>query len=180
MAQIQPELFDTLPYQSAQTTVKTPSLTPSSVQEELIVYTDGACSGNPGRGGWGCVIIDGNEVFSASGGEVLTTNNRMELMAAISALTAVQQNDKWQGRPVLVNIDSQYVKNGITTWIKNWKKNGWRTSDKKSVKNKDLWEILDKLNTTLVVHWNWVKGHAGIKYNELCDELARKGAENAK
>lgn len=168
----QGELFSNEDYQSKKSS--------SNTDNTLVVYTDGACSGNPGRGGWGCVIIADGQVMSAYGGEVLTTNNRMELLAAISALSAITQKAEWSGRSILVNIDSQYVKNGITTWIKNWKKNGWRTSDKKPVKNKDLWELLDDLNTTLAVKWNWVKGHAGVKYNELCDELARKGAVEAK
>jgi ribonuclease HI len=141
-------------------------------QEPIVVYTDGACSGNPGRGGWGAVIIvDGNE-HTMSGGEKLTTNNRMELMAAIEALEAILEERKWRSRKVTVICDSQYVKNGIQTWIKNWKKNGWRTSNKEPVKNKDLWLELDEVVSKLDIEWRWVKGHAGNKYNEICDKLA--------
>lgn len=140
--------------------------------KEIIIYTDGACSGNPGPGGWGSVIIaDGNEI-PLSGGEKLTTNNRMELFAAIAALTNVAQTPEWAGRPISVYIDSQYVQNGITDWIKKWKINGWQTAAKKPVKNKDLWIQLDGVVQGLNVNWNWVKGHSGNTYNELCDRLA--------
>nr|WP_052296203.1 ribonuclease HI [Treponema brennaborense] len=142
--------------------------------EEIIVYTDGGCSGNPGPGGWGCVILADGTQYTASGGEPVTTNNRMELSAAIAALSAIDQNESWKQRPIRVHIDSQYVKNGITSWIRSWKKNGWRNSEKQPVKNRDLWELLDALNGRLSVSWNWVKGHAGVTYNELCDELATK------
>ena len=145
--------------------------------ESIIVYTDGGCSGNPGPGGWGCVILYDGVQYSTSGGEPLTTNNRMELSAAIAALSAIDQNDDWNKKHVLVHIDSQYVKNGITSWIKSWKKNGWKNSEKQPVKNRDLWEILDSLNSKLNVEWQWVKGHAGIEYNELCDKLATQEVE---
>lgn len=141
-------------------------------QEPIVVYTDGACSGNPGRGGWGAVIIVDGKEHPMSGGEKLTTNNRMELMAAIEALEAVLEERKWRTRKVCVVSDSQYVKNGIQTWIKNWKKNGWRTSNKEPVKNKDLWLELDEAVSKLDIEWRWVKGHAGNKYNEMCDRLA--------
>lgn len=141
-------------------------------QEPIVVYTDGACSGNPGRGGWGAVIIVDGKEHPMSGGEKLTTNNRMELMAAIEALEAVLEERKWRTRKVCVVSDSQYVKNGIQTWIKNWKKNGWRTSNKEPVKNKDLWLELDEAVSKLDIEWHWVKGHAGNKYNEMCDRLA--------
>ncbi len=145
---------------------------PDNSAEPIVVYTDGACSGNPGRGGWGAVIlVDGTE-HPMSGGEKLTTNNRMELMAAIEALEAVVDNRHWRNRKVCVVSDSQYVKNGIQTWIKNWKKNGWRTSNKEPVKNKDLWLELDEAVSKLDIEWRWVKGHAGNKYNEMCDRLA--------
>ena len=140
----------------------------------LVVYTDGGCSGNPGPGGWGCVIIDGEKEQTLSGGEKSTTNNRMELTAAIEALSAVVQNPQYGGRAVHIFCDSQYVKNGITSWISSWKKNGWRTAAKKSVLNHDLWEKLDALSASRDISWSWVKGHAGIKYNELCDELCQK------
>lgn len=140
----------------------------------LVVYTDGGCSGNPGPGGWACVIIDGEKEETLSGGEKSTTNNRMELTAAIEALSAVVQNSQYGGRAVHIFCDSQYVKNGITSWIRSWKKNGWRTAAKKPVLNRDLWERLDTLSASLDISWSWVKGHAGIKYNELCDELCQK------
>ncbi|MBP5156573.1 MAG: ribonuclease HI [Treponema sp.] len=140
----------------------------------LVAYTDGGCHGNPGPGGWGAVIIDGNDVRELSGGEKVTTNNRMELTAAISVLTAISGNGQWAGKTVRVFIDSQYVKNGITSWIANWKRNGWRTAAKKPVLNRDLWERLDALVSTLSVQWVWVKGHAGVKYNEICDQLCQK------
>lgn len=146
----------------------------SKCQPDIIIYTDGGCSGNPGPGGWGCVIIDGNEEACFSGGEKYTTNNRMELTAAIHALDAVMQNSSWKNRPVSVYSDSQYVKNGITSWISGWKKNGWKTSAKKDVLNRDLWIRLDALYSQLDVEWKWVKGHAGIKYNEICDTLCKK------
>ena len=140
----------------------------------LVIYTDGGCSGNPGPGGWACVIIDGEKEEALSGGEKSTTNNRMELTAAIEALSAVVQNSQYGGRAVRIFCDSQYVKNGITSWIRSWKKNGWRTAAKKPVLNRDLWERLDALSASLDISWSWVKGHAGIKYNELCDELCQK------
>ncbi len=138
---------------------------------DIIIYTDGGCRGNPGRGGWGCVIIDGEKEHKVSGGELFSTNNRMELLAAINALSAVAKNENWKNRPVKVFLDSQYVKNGITDWIARWKVNGWKNSAKKAILNKDLWLRLDDLSTTLNVEWNWIKGHAGIKYNEICDSL---------
>ena len=142
--------------------------------EEIIVYTDGGCSGNPGPGGWGIVIIANGEARQLSGGEKNTTNNRMELTAAISALSVIQNTPSFNGKKIIVNIDSQYVKNGITVWIKSWKQKGWKTADKKPVKNQDLWQQLDELNSNLNVEWNWVKGHAGIEYNEICDQLCQK------
>lgn len=142
--------------------------------EEIIVYTDGGCSGNPGPGGWGIVVIANGEARQLSGGEKITTNNRMELTAAISALSVIQNTPSFNGKKIIVNIDSQYVKNGITIWIKSWKQKGWKTADKKPVKNQDLWQQLDELNSNLNVEWNWVKGHAGIEYNEICDQLCQK------
>lgn len=142
--------------------------------EEIIVYTDGGCSGNPGPGGWGIVVIANGEARQLSGGEKITTNNRMELTAAISALSVIQNTPSFNEKKIIVNIDSQYVKNGITVWIKSWKQKGWKTADKKPVKNQDLWQQLDELNSNLNVEWNWVKGHAGIEYNEICDQLCQK------
>ena len=141
--------------------------------EEIVIYTDGGCSGNPGPGGWGIVVIADGVAKQLSGGEKLTTNNRMELTAAIAALTVIHNTPGFAQRPVTVNIDSQYVKNGITTWIKGWKSKGWKTADKKPVKNQDLWVKLDELNAGLKVNWNWVKGHAGGEYNEICDSLCK-------
>ncbi len=142
--------------------------------DEIIIYTDGGCHGNPGAGGWACVILDGNEEIKLSGGDKQTTNNKMELSAAINALYAVNQKDEWKSKKIRVFSDSQYVKNGITTWILSWKKNGWKTAAKKSVLNQELWIALDSLCSKLNVEWNWVKGHAGVKYNEMCDSLCQE------
>ena len=134
------------------------------------IYTDGACSGNPGPGGWGAVIFDqDNKQKNISGGEKNTTNNRMELLAAIMSLKKIKSNSE-----VIIFTDSTYVKNGITEWMKKWKKNGWKNSNKKPVKNKDLWIKLDRLCETNSVSWEWVKGHSTSKYNNLADELATK------
>lgn len=141
---------------------------------EVIIYTDGGCSGNPGPGGWGVVVIFNGEARQLSGGEKNTTNNRMELTAAINALSIVKNTPDLKNHKITVNIDSQYVKNGITVWIKGWKLKGWKTADKKPVKNQDLWIQLDELNSALNISWNWVKGHAGIEYNEICDQLCQK------
>lgn len=140
----------------------------------IVIYTDGGCSGNPGPGGWGVVVIADGDARQMSGGEHSTTNNRMELTAAISALSIVRNTPSFAGRPAAVYIDSQYVKNGITGWITNWKKNGWKTANKKPVLNKDLWQQLDELASSLPVSWNWVKGHAGVEYNEICDQLCQQ------
>lgn len=134
------------------------------------IFTDGACSGNPGPGGWGAILRWGDQVKELSGGEAVTTNNRMELMAAISALEALKRPSQ-----VDLHTDSQYVKNGILTWIHGWKRNGWKTADRKPVKNADLWERLDDLRDLHEVTWHWVKGHAGHPENERADELARQG-----
>ena len=134
------------------------------------IYTDGACSGNPGPGGWGAVIFDqDNKQKNISGSEKNTTNNRMELLAAIMSLKKIKTNSE-----VVIFTDSTYVKNGITEWMKNWKKNGWKNSNKKPVKNKDLWVKLDKLCEANNVSWKWVKGHSTNEFNNLADELATK------
>ena len=134
------------------------------------IYTDGACSGNPGPGGWGAVIFDqDNKQKNISGSEKNTTNNRMELLAAIMSLKKIKINSE-----VVIFTDSIYVKNGITEWMKNWKKNGWKNSSKKPVKNKDLWVKLDKLCEANNVSWKWVKGHSTNEFNNLADELATK------
>ena len=134
------------------------------------IYTDGACSGNPGPGGWGAVIFDQDDKQkNISGSEKNTTNNRMELLAAIMSLKKIKNNSE-----VVIFTDSTYVKNGITEWMKNWKKNGWKNSNKKPVKNKDLWVKLDKLCEANNVSWKWVKGHSTNEFNNLADELATK------
>ena len=140
------------------------------MSERVAIWTDGACLGNPGPGGWGALIRYNGRQKEMSGGEVLTTNNRMELTAAIEALNALK-------RPCAVDLwtDSQYVKGGITGWIAGWKRNGWKTSAKKPVKNEELWRALDEAVTRHDVTWHWVKGHAGHAENERADELARQG-----
>ena len=140
--------------------------------EIIEIYTDGACSGNPGPGGWGALLTYKGTEKEICDGEVLTTNNRMELFAAIAALETLK-------RPAQVKLhtDSTYLRDGITKWIHNWKRNGWRTSDKKPVKNADLWQRLEKAIETHDVSWHWVKGHAGHDGNERADELARRGME---
>lgn len=136
----------------------------------LKIYTDGACSGNPGPGGWGVHIIDGDDIHELKGGEPATTNNRMELMAAIEAIRTTETECSLQ-----IYTDSQYVKNGLNQWIYNWKRNGWKTASRKPVKNKDLWIELDSLAQSRTIEWHWVKGHAGDPGNERADELAREG-----
>jgi len=138
------------------------------------IYTDGACSGNPGPGGWGAVIFDNdNNQTNISGKEKNTTNNRMEILAAIMALKKIKSNSH-----ITIYTDSTYVKNGITEWMFNWKKNDWKTASKKPVKNKDLWIKLDKLCEKNKVSWKWVKGHATNKYNNLADQLATSAIKN--
>jgi ribonuclease HI len=141
-----------------------------SAEKRITIWSDGACSGNPGPGGWGAVLMwDGHEK-ELKGGAAQTTNNRMELTAAIEALQAVN-------RPSTIDFytDSQYLRGGVMGWIKGWKKNGWRTRDKKAVKNVDLWQRLDALATIHDITWHWVRGHAGTHGNERADELAREG-----
>lgn len=140
--------------------------------QDVTIYTDGACSGNPGPGGWGAILRFGEHEKELNGGDFETTNNRMELMAAIESLNALK-------RPCTVNLytDSQYVKGGITGWIEGWKRNGWKTAAKKPVKNVELWEALEEARGRHDVHWHWVKGHAGHPDNERADELARQGME---
>ena len=132
------------------------------------IYTDGACSGNPGPGGWGAILLFKTERREVSGGETLTTNNRMELMAAIGALEALK-------RPCEVHLhtDSMYLKDGITKWMHGWKKNGWKTADKKPVKNIDLWQRLEEAAAKHKISWRWVRGHDGHELNEAADALAR-------
>jgi len=137
---------------------------------QVVIYTDGACSGNPGPGGWGAVLLSGPHRREIWGGELATTNNRMELMAAIQALESLKKPCK-----VEVHTDSKYVQQGIHEWIHGWKKRGWLTADKKPVKNADLWRRLDEARQRHDVQWRWVKGHAGHELNELADALARRG-----
>jgi len=140
----------------------------------VTIYTDGACSGNPGAGGWGAILMHGTTEKELSGGELATTNNRMELMAAIQALEALK-------KPCRVELftDSQYVQKGIHEWIHAWKRRGWKTADGKPVKNDDLWRRLDEARSRHDVTWRWVKGHAGHEHNERADALARKGLREA-
>lgn len=139
------------------------------------IWTDGACSGNPGPGGWGALLVAGNNRKELHGGEPDTTNNRMELMAAIEALNALKKPSA-----VTLHTDSTYVKDGLTKWIHGWKRNGWKTAAKKPVKNKDLWQALEAACARHEMKWVWVKGHAGDEGNEKADELARRGAEEAR
>jgi ribonuclease HI len=134
------------------------------------IWTDGACSGNPGPGGWGAVLQYGEREKELKGGEPLTTNNRMELTAAIAALETLTRPC-----PVTLHTDSQYVRGGVTSWVGTWKRNGWRTSDKKPVKNEDLWRRLDEAASRHVINWQWIRGHAGDPLNERADQLARDG-----
>ena len=133
----------------------------------VTIFTDGACAGNPGPGGWAAILIAGPHRREISGYEPATTNNRMEIMAAIEALRALRGPSE-----VDLHTDSQYLRNGMSTWLERWKRNGWRTADRKPVKNDDLWRALDALAQTHAVHWHWVRGHDGHPENERCDELA--------
>lgn len=142
------------------------------MSERVEIFTDGACKGNPGPGGWGAVMRFKGKERQLYGGEPETTNNRMELMAVISALEALTRPSS-----VRVTTDSKYVQNGITAWISNWKRNGWKTAARKPVKNSDLWLRLDQLVAAHDVRWSWVKGHSGHPENELADQLANKGVE---
>lgn len=140
--------------------------------KEIELYTDGACKGNPGPGGWGALLRYGNKERKLCGGESHTTNNRMELMAAIKGLEALKESCRVQ-----LTTDSQYVRQGITQWLAGWKKNGWKTSAKKPVKNDDLWRQLDEQASRHDITWHWVKGHSGHIENEIADQLANQGIE---
>ena len=141
-----------------------------SEKPRVAIWTDGACSGNPGPGGWGAILVYKGHEKELMGGEAFTTNNRMELMAAISALEALK-------RPAIIDFhtDSQYLRSGIMGWIDGWKRNGWRTAERKPVKNADLWQRLDAATKRHEIAWHWVRGHAGTLGNERADELAREG-----
>jgi ribonuclease HI len=143
--------------------------------DRVTIHTDGACSGNPGPGGFGAILQWGEHQRELKGGENHTTNNRMELMAAIVALESLKRTCV-----VDIHTDSQYLRQGITNWIHTWKRNGWRTSDKKPVKNADLWQRLDAALGHHTIHWHWVKGHAGHDLNERADQLAREGLIEAR
>ncbi len=142
----------------------------SASKNEVVIYTDGACSGNPGPGGWGAILTYGTHRKELKGGEANTTNNRMELLAAIGALESLNRPSK-----VALHTDSVYLRDGITKWIHNWKRNNWRTAAKKPVKNADLWQRLEQARDGHDVEFHWVKGHAGHPENERADELARAG-----
>jgi len=141
----------------------------------VVIYTDGACKGNPGRGGWGVWMVSGEHEREMWGGELITTNNRMELTAVIQALTVLKRRCN-----VIIYTDSEYVRKGITEWIGGWKRRGWKTADNKPVKNADLWQQLETAAAAHQVDWRWVKGHAGDPGNERADGLANRGAEEAR
>ncbi|EIM31579.1 ribonuclease HI [Leptothrix ochracea L12] len=145
---------------------------PKIARPEVVIYTDGACKGNPGRGGWGAWLKNGAHEKELFGGEALTTNNRMELTAVIESLASLKRNCN-----ITIHTDSEYVRNGIMTWIHGWKKRGWKTADGKPVKNMDLWQRLEALSTLHSIDWRWVKGHAGDPGNEHADALANRGVE---
>ena len=140
--------------------------------KRIEIFTDGACRGNPGRGGWGALLRYGDRERELCGGEALTTNNRMELTAAIEALAALRERCE-----VDLYTDSQYVRDGVTQWMANWKRRGWRTADRKPVKNIDLWQALDREATRHQVRWHWVRGHSGHDGNERADQLANRGID---
>ena len=145
-------------------------MTTDNTEKKLEIWTDGACKFNPGPGGWGAYLVWGEKTLELCGGEEETTNNRMELTAVIEALSAVKRPV-----PMTIYLDSQYVKNGIDSWIAGWKRKGWRTASGQPVKNVDLWKKLDELVSTHDIDWQWVKGHAGEEGNEKADELANRG-----
>ena len=140
--------------------------------KEVEIFTDGACRGNPGPGGWGALLRYGDNEKKIYGGDRLTTNNRMELMAAIEALASLKETSR-----VVLTTDSQYVRQGITSWMDNWKRRGWKTANKKPVKNVGLWQRLEKEASSHEVEWMWVKGHSGHRENEMADQLANQGID---
>lgn len=148
-------------------------------QEEIIVYTDGGCHGNPGVGGWAVIIVDNGKTIKLSGSDPYTTNNKMELIAVIKSLEELVKLD-CLNKNITLYTDSQYVKNGITTWINNWKKNNWKTASKQPVKNMDLWLQLDELVGKCTISFCWVKGHSGNELNEVCDLLVQEAIKQSK
>ena len=157
-------------------TAQTASKPPLTVtRPKVVIYTDGACKGNPGLGGWGAWLQSGDHAKELFGGEANTTNNRMEMTAVIEALASLKRSCD-----IVLYTDSEYVKNGITTWIHGWKTRGWKTAAKQPVKNADLWQRMDALSQLHHVEWRWVKGHAGDPGNEKADELANRGVESAR
>ncbi len=145
------------------------------MNESVVIYTDGACKGNPGPGGWGALLKYGEHERELFGGESLTTNNRMELTAVIEALRALKRPSR-----VVVHTDSQYVQKGVTEWLRNWKQRGWKTADRKPVKNEDLWRALDALLASHQISWRWVRGHSGHPENERADALANRGVPQSR
>lgn len=143
--------------------------------KDVVIYTDGACKGNPGPGGWGAWLRSGEHEREIWGGEIQTTNNRMELTAVIESLAALKAPSR-----VTLHLDSEYVRNGITSWIHNWKRRGWRTASNQAVKNVDLWQRLDALTQAHQIDWRWVRGHAGDEGNERADALANRGVDNVR
>jgi ribonuclease HI len=150
-------------------------LNSNSPQDKIIIYTDGACSGNPGVGGWGAILMFKEHEKKISGGSKEATNNQMEIRAVIEALKTIKKPAE-----IIIYTDSKYVMDGITKWIFGWKKNGWRTADRKAVKNSELWQELDCEVSKHKIEWRWVKGHSGDKYNDIADELAREGIKKIK
>ncbi len=144
----------------------------TNLESRVEIFTDGACRGNPGPGGWGVLLRFHDSEKELWGGEALTTNNRMELLAAIKSLEALKRKCK-----VELTTDSEYVRKGITTWIHNWKQKGWKTANRQPVKNRDLWEHLDQLTSKFDIQWHWIKGHSGHRENELVDSLANRGID---
>ena len=143
--------------------------------KEVEIFTDGACRGNPGPGGWGALLRYGVNEKKIYGGDKLTTNNRMELLAAIEALGSLKESSN-----VILTTDSEYVRQGITTWMPNWKKRGWKTANKKPVKNIDLWQRLEKASNDHLINWKWIKGHSGHRENEIADQLANQVIDEMK